>query len=109
MILQWIARILAVLYILFIGMFSLDVFSEGIGAWRVLVGFLIHNIPAFILIAVLGTAWKYPRIGGIGFLLCGVAMVFFVRRVDLWGALIFSSPLGVIGALFLGSGKPERS
>ena len=52
----WIPRILAMLYVVFLSMFALDVFSEEHGFWRILVALSIHLIPSFVLIAVLTSA-----------------------------------------------------
>ena len=49
----WTPRILAILFILFLAMFSLDVFESASGFGEILVGLFIHNIPAMILLVVL--------------------------------------------------------
>lgn len=59
-------RILSVLYCLFILMFSFDVFESGTLAQQ-LIGFIMHNIPVFILAIVSYFAWKNELIGMIGF------------------------------------------
>lgn len=51
--LHWIARILCITAILFIGMFSLDVFEPGLPLRQQLLGFFMHNIPALILVGLL--------------------------------------------------------
>jgi len=99
---RWIARILSILLILFIGMFSIDVFFEGYGFPEVLVAFFMHNVPTFLLIAVLIVAWKWPKIGGILFLVLALAsLIFFKTYQDIIVVLIITLPPAVIGALFI--------
>jgi hypothetical protein len=68
----WTPRILAILFICFLAMLSLDVFEEGMSAGEITQGLLMHNIPVFILIAVLIVSWKYEIVGGIIFILAGL-------------------------------------
>ncbi|MBU0461116.1 MAG: hypothetical protein KJ574_00875 [Nanoarchaeota archaeon] len=71
----WIPRILSILFILFLAMFSLDIFDMNLGFWGTIVGLLMHNIPSFILTAVLVISWKYEIVGGIAFILAGLLYV----------------------------------
>jgi len=71
----WAPRILSIIFILFIALFSLDVFGNGYGFWGTLLAFLMHNIPVFILIIVLCISWKYEIVGGIAFILAGLAYI----------------------------------
>ena len=99
--LYWIPRILAILAILFIMMFSLDCFEGGV-AKDILICFLMHNIPALILVIALVIAWKWEMIGGVIFLLAFLAGCFFFRAFSgNWGALIIMLPFAITGALFL--------
>jgi hypothetical protein len=52
--------------------FALDAFDPELSIWQQIVGFLIHLIPSFILIALLMVAWKREFIGGIIFILLGL-------------------------------------
>ncbi len=65
--LTWVLRILLILMILFWALFSLDVFEGEQGFWNILVAFLMHNIPVFVMIFILIIAWKWEHIGGITF------------------------------------------
>ena len=65
-------RILCMLAILFISVFALDALDPELSLWQQIVGFLIHLIPSFILIAILVLAWKREFIGGIIFILLGL-------------------------------------
>jgi hypothetical protein len=108
-ILHWAPRIIAILQICFIGIFSLDVFTEGYDAIEVIVGFLMHNIPSFILIALLLVAWKWPLKGGVGFLLLGgLSVLFFNTFAQPIVFLIVSLPVIVTGALFVLDGWKRK-
>lgn len=98
---KWAARILAILFILFISMFAFDVFSEGYNWWETLVALFMHLIPSFFLLAVTFIAWRWPKWGGLAFILLGVISIFaFNTYRELIGFLIISLPAFVIGALF---------
>lgn len=76
----WVPRILGILFVLFLGMFSLDVFdpSNNYSLTETIVAFFIHNIPSLILLIVLIVSWKYEMVGGIGFILGGIIYIAFV-------------------------------
>jgi hypothetical protein len=100
----WAPRILAILFILFIAMFSLDVFGHY-GFWETMLALLIHNIPALILLIALIISWKYEIVGGIVFILGGlfyIAMLLpkFKPHMFTW-VLFISGPAFVVGILFL--------
>jgi hypothetical protein len=97
--LYWIPRILGILFILFLGLFALDVFVPGAPFTYMIVGFLIHLIPNFILSAVLIFAWRNELVGGLSFLLLFVVAILFFRA-ELAGFILFS-PLILIGSLFI--------
>jgi len=63
----WTPRVASILLILFLMLFSLDVFDGNYGFWETVLGLLIHNILAFILAAILVVSWKYEIVGGIAF------------------------------------------
>lgn len=100
-IIHWAPRIAAILIIFFVSLFSLDVFDMEATPLEMLGGFLIHNIPSFVMIILLVFAWRRPLVGFIAFLLAGI---FFLRFVimgqDLAHLLLFSGPLFLISALF---------
>ena len=89
--------------VLFIGSFALDAFSHGLSFVDALPGFLVHLIPAFVLLALVAVSWRWEWIGGVAFI--GLAVVYAVTmatgRLD-W-MLAISGPLLVVGALFLWS------
>jgi hypothetical protein len=101
-ILFWAPRILAILYIVFISLFALDVFGEDYGFLVTIWALLMHLIPSFVLLAGLLIAWKRPFAGGMFFLLLALLFTVFFhtyRRPDAFMLLTF--PLLLLGALFL--------
>ena len=70
--LYWAPRILAILFICFLALFSLDIFEMKLGFWETALGLFMHNIPALILLAILLISWKREIVGGIVFTLAGV-------------------------------------
>jgi hypothetical protein len=74
----WTARILGILAILFISLFSLDSFSSERTFWQNTTAFLIHNIPSFVLLASLIIAWKWEKVGGILFTIVALAFGIFI-------------------------------
>lgn len=100
--LYWFPRILAILVILFMVMFSLDSFGGETPAGKQVLGFLMHNIPAFALIIALVIAWKHEIIGGALFILLFFALgVFFKSFSTNPASLIIISPLLITGGLFI--------
>ena len=100
---------LSILFIIFLAIFSLDVFDSDYGFWGTVLGLLIHNIPSFILLGILAISWKYEIVGGIAFILAGISYIVFtiVRGIsDPWYislalSLILAVPAFLIGILFL--------
>jgi hypothetical protein len=101
----WIPRGLSILFILFIGLFALDVFDEGQGFFYTLLGLIVHLIPNFILLIALVISWKSRRalVGGILFIVLGALYIISVggRGFPLEVYLIISGPAFLIGILFI--------
>jgi len=103
----WIPRIVSIIFILFLAMFSLDVFGNDYGFWGTLLAFLMHNIPVFILTAVLIISWKHEIVGGIAFILAGLLYIIMLllspnrQWYMLSWSIIIAGPAFLIGALFL--------
>jgi len=112
--LLWAPRILGIIFILFLAMFSLDVFDLGLGFWPTLAGLLIHNIPALILLIVILISWRYPLVGGIVFILAGIAYIFMTADsavawyIALSWSLTIAVPAILTGVLFLLSWRQAR-
>jgi len=109
----WLPRVLAILIIAFITLFSLDVFSPGGNIWLEILGFLIHSIPSLLLIIILIVAWKWPKIGGIilltfAALFTGFYLYSFRSADSIWAwanLLILAGPIFLAGILFLVDNK----
>ena len=105
----WTPRILSIILVLFLTIFSGDVFDENLGFWQTILGLLIHNIPSMLLAVIIWISWKYEIVGGVAFILAGIAhLIFSVARVDYepWYissafSLIIDVPAFLIGTLFL--------
>ncbi len=89
----WIPRTLAILLIIFISLFSLDVFQEP--QW--FLALLIHLIPDYVFIILTIIAWKRAKLGGCLFLAGAIFLAFFTHLE----ALIIIVPVAIIGILFL--------
>lgn len=103
----WAPRIFSILFLLFLAMFSLDVFDNCNSFLECLLGLLMHNIPVFILIILLVIAWKKEIVGAITFFLAGFLYILllamnpkFEWHYFSW-SLIIAGPAFVIGWLFL--------
>ncbi len=110
-IIHWAPRIAAILIILFTGLFSLDVFSEGLTPLQTLGAFLMHNIPSILMILLLAFAWKRPAVGFWAFLVVATAFViFFVRSIfALTNLVLFVIPLLLIAFLFYADWKWQEA
>ncbi len=107
----WAARILCILFIALLSMFSFDVFEEGTGLGREILGFLVHNIPSFVLIICLVIAWKHALVGGVMITLAGLAASAFVYSLNygrshsvstgLRTAALLGAPFVIVGILFM--------
>lgn len=98
----WIPRVLAIVFILFLSLFALDVFSEEASFIKKLGGFFIHLIPSFVLLIILVISWKKPFIGGPIFILFSIAFtLFFKTYKSLSTFLLITSPVVLIGILFI--------
>ena len=112
--LYWTVRILCILAILFVSLFSLDSFSSKRTFLQNTTAFLMHNIPSFILLATLIIAWKWEKVGGIILTIIGFAFSIFIFVFNykrnhfpimtcLLQALIIAIPIVLAGVLFIQS------
>ncbi|MDD4012081.1 MAG: hypothetical protein PHI83_08035 [Sphaerochaetaceae bacterium] len=117
-ILHWLPRLLAILFICFLALFSLDVLESEGSAMEIAGGLLMHNIPSIILLVLLIIAWKREYAGAICFFCAGVVYI-IINTVGViishspWHLLITRSlivtvPSFAIGALFLLSWKAKE-
>jgi len=99
--LYWLPRILGILFAIFISVFALDAFGKGIPFPEVVVGFLIHLIPTYIVIAILLIAWKWELVGGILFILVGASYLVWAHIPHWTAFLLIGGPHVLIGILFI--------
>jgi len=104
--LYWAPRILSIAMLCFMAIFSLDIFGNNYTFWQTVVGLFMHNIPVFVLLAVLLVSWKHEIVGGIMFNLAGVLYIISALnrvpwRIALIWSMIIAGPLFLIGILFI--------
>ena len=97
----WSPRILAMLFALFISLFALDAFSEGHSLFKMMLAFLIHLIPTWIIIITIIISWKREWIAAMVFIILGVAYIIIARgKFPFSVYLLISGPLFIIGILY---------
>lgn len=100
--LYWTPRILTILAIIFMLMFSFDTLGGNEPVGRKILGLLIQNIPVFILIGILIIAWKRELIGGALFVIAFIAAsIYFRTFAGNPGSLIVILPFLLTGLLFI--------
>lgn len=96
-ILYWTPRILGIVLILFISIFSFDALEEGFFV------FFMNFIPSLLLVTALLVAWKNEFVGGIIYIL--LATVYSVLTIvgdrPLEGILIIGGSVFLVGVLFI--------
>lgn len=110
-VLHWMPRIICIIGILFISMFSLDALNSELTIWQQILGLLMHLIPSFVLIILLLLSWKRELIGGIFFMIIGLGLSPFVfmhnfkMNQSIWISLgvisIITIPFAIVGLLFI--------
>jgi hypothetical protein len=99
---RWSARILTILAILFMGLFSMDVFEMDVSFGQKMLGLLMHNIPALVLAVILVVAWKKELAGGILVLMAALSMMFYFHSfTSNKGSLVIFIPFLLVGILFI--------
>jgi hypothetical protein len=98
-ILYWVPRILGIIFILFISIFALDVFGEGLSFWHLLLALMMHLIPTFLLIGALLISWKWEIAGVIIYPGLGLWYLFTTHTNFIYKLPIFI-PCLLIGGLF---------
>ena len=101
-VLFWTPRIICMIFIPFLMLFSLDVFEGDHTAKEIAIGLFMHNIPAFALILFLWAAWKREWIGAVVFAALGAFYILWAwGKFDIWVYIFISGPLFVMSLLFL--------
>jgi len=106
--LVWTPRVLLILFACFLSIFALDVFDEGRPLGEMLLAFVIHLTPTWLVLLLLIFAWRWPWIGVAGCLLLAAVYAFLAREHLSW-ILLISGPLLVIAGLFYWSWRVARS
>ncbi|MEK7511710.1 MAG: hypothetical protein AAB575_01720 [Patescibacteria group bacterium] len=107
----WTPRILSIIFILFLALFSLDIFDMKLDFWGTVVGLFMHNIPSLILLIILLISWKHEIVGAVAFILAGLLHIglFLTTKlmaspepwIQFFWSLTISGPAFLIGILFL--------
>ena len=101
--LLWTPRVLGILASVFIGLFALDAFGEGKSFLQAFPDFVMHLVPAFVLLGLVVASFRWAWIGAAGFI--GLALMYAMTmsngRFD-W-MLTVSGPLLLVGVLYLWS------
>ncbi len=111
-ILHWSPRIICILAILFISMFSLDAFGGDKSLGQQLLDWVMNMIPSFVFIGLLILAWYKEFVGGIIFISLSVlfsVLVFLINfnrnQFSLANSLLITLAIGLpfvlVGVLFL--------
>jgi hypothetical protein len=110
----WTPRIISILFILFLSIFSFDVFDSCEGFFQCAGALFMHSIPSLLLLVFLVVAWKYELVGAIGFFGFGlfyiITMAFNAPSILIgisW-ALIIAGPAIIVGVLFFWDWKKKR-
>ncbi len=94
------------IFVAFLFLMSFDVFGEGNGFWPTVGAFILHSLPALVLLAILLIAWKHEIVGGIGFILAGLAYIALLFGSDFeWHKVVWAAQVSglswLTGILFL--------
>lgn len=106
--LHWAPRVLGILFSLFLSLFAFDSWEGVESFWEGLAGFFIHLLPVYIVLFALVVGWKWPRLGGLLFLIIAVAFSLVFGWRDATTLLLLAAPLALIGVLFLWDGRGPR-
>ena len=74
----WTPRIISIVFIAFLSLFALDVFDGQQGFWQTMLAFVMHEIPALALLAVLVLAWRWEWVGAALYLIAGLLYIAWV-------------------------------
>jgi hypothetical protein len=99
--LHWTPRVLGILFVAFLAIFALDVFDMGLGFWDTLVALTMHLLPNFVLLAIVILAWRWPWVGGVGFLGFAAVYIATFRGFDWLTYVLIAGIPTLIGLLYL--------
>jgi hypothetical protein len=94
--------VLGVFGALFLSLFAFDVFEMGGSFWQTVAAFLIHLIPAALVLVAAALGWRWPWVGGLLFFALGALYVWGFRNPHPWSwDVIIAGPAFLTGLLFL--------
>lgn len=94
----WTPRIVGLLFVGFLSLFSFDVFGNYHGL-SLLIAFLMHMLPSFVLLLIAITAWKYGLVGAVSFIAFATLYALEVPNHPEW-IIIISGPAFIVGVLY---------
>ena len=98
----WAPRILCILFVLFLSLFSFDVFNKSLSFRETILALLVHLSPACIVAIALSIAWRWEWLGALIFSALAVLYLVLAWGRFHWGAyVVISGPLLLAGLLFL--------
>jgi len=99
--LTWIARVIAILYTLFVFSFVIDVVGGEL-EWYVP---LVASLPGIVILITTVIAWRWQLFGGVVFIALGASYIFqFIRRDggdDYFGLILMAGLPVITGVLFV--------
>jgi hypothetical protein len=102
---HWLPRILAIIGVLFLSVFALDVFVEYETLSDIAVALTMHLMPSFLLIGATVVAWRWRILGGLLFIVLGFISIFFFNTYEnSLTFMIVTLPTLVVGLLFMWEG-----
>lgn len=99
--LRWSPRVIAIVYAVFISLFSLDAWGTGAGFWEELAAFIVHLMPTYFVLAALVIAWHRPRVGGVLFIILATVFGVVFGRGEPATLLLMALAPTAIGLLLL--------
>jgi hypothetical protein len=90
------------LFAVFVSLFALDVFGEGLGFWKTILALIIHLVPVYVIVIVLVLAWRWEWVGAVLFSALALFYVVWSWGRFHWSAYAaISGPLVLLATLFL--------
>ena len=109
----WAPRVLGILFLCFLMLFTLDVFNMDGTLIQKITGFFIHSTPMLILLIVLAISWKYELVGTGVFLLAAIFYMSMTVKsigqsatIQAW--LVIAGPALLISVLFFFSWREKK-
>lgn len=91
-------RILSLLFVGFISLFSLDILGAYSG-FELIIALFMHLLPSIFLLAFVLLAWKYPILGAVAFIGFSVFYAWQAKEHPTW-VLFLSGPSLIVGLLY---------